>query len=171
MATPYVGEIRQWAGNFAPVGWAYCDGSLVKISDYDVLFNLIGTTYGGDGQQNFGLPNLQGRVPVHMGTNGEYNYALGNQGGSTQVTLTTNQLPQHTHVPVVAAASSADTPTGNVWATATGSAQPYGPPPAINGMNPASIGVAGSSQPHENMIPYQAITYIISLYGVYPSPY
>jgi len=168
MTTPYIGEIRQWAGNFAPLGWSFCDGSLKPIGEYDTLYNLIGTTYGGDGQQTFGLPNLQGKVPIHMGTNGNYNYALGNFGGATQVTLAINQLPQHTHAPATASAGGSDTPANNFWATTAGTQQPYGPPPGIQGMNQASIGPSGGNEAHDNMIPYQAITYIIALEGIYP---
>ncbi|MES2775757.1 MAG: tail fiber protein [Bacteroidota bacterium] len=164
MAEPFVGEIRQWAGNFAPVGWSLCDGSLLDISQYDVLFNLIGTTYGGDGQQTFSLPNLMGRVPVSQG-NG---YVLGQSGGSEQVTLIQQQLPAHTHVPLCNSTGSADTPGGNVWATAT-NAQAYGPAPGTAGMNAAAIASVGNNQPHENRIPFQAITYIIAYEGIYPS--
>src|ERR1051326_1475358 len=97
MSTPYIGEIRLFAGNFAPVGWLFCDGSTLPISQYDVLFNLIGTTYGGDGQNTFDLPDLRGRVPLHQGSNQASTYVLGEEGGVESVTLTTQQIPQHTH--------------------------------------------------------------------------
>src|ERR1700712_617047 len=97
MAQPYVGEIRMFAGNFAPAGWMFCEGQLLPISENETLFNLIGTTYGGDGQSTFGLPDLQGRAPMHQGNNGTSTYNVGQQGGITTVTLTTNQIPIHTH--------------------------------------------------------------------------
>lgn len=163
MAEPFIGEIRQWAGNFAPLGWAYCNGSIVAISENDALFSLIGTTYGGDGQQTFALPNLIGRVPISQG-NG---FVIGQAGGSEQVTLNQQQLPSHTHVPACNNAGTSDTPAGNVWATSS-NIQGYGTAPGAAAMNPASVGSTGGNQPHENRIPYQAITYIIAMEGIYP---
>lgn len=164
MSQPYVGEIRMFGGNFAPAGWALCNGQLMPIADNDVLFNLIGTTYGGDGQNTFGLPDFRGRVPVHMGSG----YTIGQLAGSETVTLTTQQIPVHTHVPQANSASQADTPNGNVWATASGTT-PYEVSPGNAQMNNSILQQTGGSQPHDNMIPYLVVNYIISLYGVYPS--
>ena len=167
MAQPYIGEIRMFGGNFAPVGWAFCSGQLLPISEYDTLFTLIGTTYGGDGQSTFALPNLQSRVPIHKGTNGGNTYTLGEMAGTEQETLTTNQIPAHTHTPLASNNGGSDTPTGNYWGT-TATGKCYGTPGAAVPMNAASIFPAGGSQPHDNMIPFLCINYIISLYGIFP---
>lgn len=164
MGQPFVGEIRMFGGNFAPAGWALCNGQLMPISENDVLFNLIGTTYGGDGQSTFGLPDFRGRVPVHMGNS----FQIGELSGTESVTLTTQQIPVHTHVPQANSASQADSPNGNVWAAASGTT-PYDVAPGNSTMNNASIQPAGGGQPHDNMIPYQVVNFIISLYGVYPT--
>jgi microcystin-dependent protein len=170
MGQPYVGEIRMFGGNFAPAGWMTCDGQLIAISENDTLFNLIGTTYGGDGQETFALPSLNGRVPVHMGQGTGQNYTIGELAGASTVTLTTNQIPIHSHY---AAASldnaAANTPNGNVTGH-VGAAQIYtAVPPSVN-MGGSSLQSSGGSQPHDNMQPYLAYTYIISMFGVYPSP-
>lgn len=173
--TPYIGEIRMFAGNFAPSGWAFCDGQLLSISENDVLFNLIGTTYGGDGQSTFALPDLRGRAPIHQG-NG---YAMGQQGGAEQVTLTTSQIPSHTHavilsLPVYAGAGNADTPIGNVPAVNVAHANEFNTA-SNNSMGTVDYAassattIAGGSLPHDNMKPYVAIHYIIALFGVFPS--
>ena len=165
MSSPFIGEIRMFAGNFAPVGWAFCDGSLIPISENDTLFNLIGTTYGGDGQNTFALPDLRSRVPVHVGPG----FVLGQTGGAETVTLTTSQIPAHSHVPVANTSGTAANPSGNVWA-GTSSLSPYAPAASINGqMNGAAIGPSGGSQPHDNMVPFVAINFILSLFGIYPS--
>lgn len=170
MSAPYVGEIRIFAGNFAPAGWAFCDGSLIAISENDTLFNLIGTTYGGDGQETFALPNLSSRMPLHMGQGlGFSNYVLGEMTGVESVTLNVNQIPAHTHVPTANSASSSDSPNGNVWASASVVA-PYGATPSTAQMNAAAVGGAGGSQPHENMHPFSVVNFIISLFGIFPSP-
>jgi microcystin-dependent protein len=169
MANPYVGEIRLFAGNFAPSGWMFCDGSILSISEYEVLFVLIGTTYGGDGQQTFALPDLRSRVPIHMGQGGGLsNHILGQNGGTETVTLTPSQIPAHTHV---ANANSnhgiAATPTNNLWAGAADFSQ-YAT--STNGnMWPGAVGLAGGGQPHDNMPPYLSINFIISLFGIFPS--
>lgn len=166
MGQPYVGEIRLFAGNFAPSGWNFCDGSLLSISEYSTIFNLIGTTYGGDGQTTFAVPDLRGRVPLHVGGG----YVIGQLGGEQTVTVTTNQIPAHTHVPLAASGGSnnpSDSPTNNYWSEWTGG-QYASTAPSVN-MDPSAIGQAGGSQPHDNMVPYVAISYIISLFGVYPS--
>jgi microcystin-dependent protein len=164
MSDPYIGEIRMFGGNFAPNGWLLCQGQLVSISDYDTLFNLIGTTYGGDGQQTFGLPNLASRIPVHMGSG----FVLGQAAGVETVTLNTNQLPVHTHQPVGAAIATSPSPNNAYWASYANmqySDQPPNAPMALNALSPS-----GGNQPHENMSPYLAINFIISMYGIYPSP-
>jgi len=171
MGEPFVGEIRMFAGTFNPAGWAMCDGALVPISENDVLFNLIGTTYGGDGQETFALPNLQGRVPVHQGTGGGSTFVIGEAAGVESVTLNTNQIPIHTH-PLLCAASGG-TPNSNpkdgYWAPAD--INMYGPTAAVQMGNPAiTSGPAGGSQPHTNFMPYLCINFIISLYGLYPQP-
>lgn len=168
MSQPYVGEIRLFAGNFAPSGWADCNGALLPISEYETLFNLIGTTYGGDGQTNFALPNLQSRVPVHQGTFG-VGYIIGQAGGVENVTLTLQQLPQHTHALIgTAQAATSTNPAGNLLA-APGSGELYIADTPTVSLNGASVGAAGSSQPHDNLMPYLCIRYIISLFGIFPS--
>jgi microcystin-dependent protein len=168
MGQPYIGEIRMFAGNFAPVGWAFCQGQLLPISEYDTLFNLIGTTYGGDGQSTFALPNLASRVPMHTGASAGSNYVIGQLAGEEQVTLTVNQIPAHSHVPQAnSGAGSQTSPANNVWAGST--SLPYSGNAPTAGMAPQAIGLDGGSQPHDNMIPFVAINFIISLFGVYPT--
>lgn len=153
-----------FAGSFAPAGWAFCDGSLIAISDNDTLFNLIGTTYGGDGQSTFALPNLQSRVPLHVG-NG---FNLADAAGVEQVTITTQQLPVHTHPFVETTATPNSTnPQGGILAQPTAAIFNAGTNPV--GMAPSAIGVAGGNQPHDNMQPYLCISFIISLFGIFPS--
>ncbi|HLJ50888.1 MAG TPA: tail fiber protein [Bryobacteraceae bacterium] len=167
MSSPYVGEIRMFAGNFAPVGWALCQGQTIPISENDVLFNLIGTTYGGDGQETFKLPDLQSRVPVHQDFS---SFVIGQSGGAESVTLTTSQIPAHSHVPLAFVNSqggNSSNPSGSFWSQSSldnfsSSA------PSVN-MDPAAIGSAGGSQPHDNMIPFLVINFIISLFGVFPT--
>jgi microcystin-dependent protein len=168
MSQPFVGEIRMFGGSFAPAGWAFCDGQLLPISENDALFTLIGTTYGGDGQETFALPNLQSRIPIHAGQgSGTSPYQLGESGGVEQVTLTTNQIPIHTHPPLASTTGGSDTPNNNFWAdSALG--KPYtAAPPAVL-MNTQTITPTGGSQPHDNMLPYLCVTYIISLFGEFP---
>ena len=168
MSQPYVGEIRMFGGNFAPAGWMFCSGQLLPISENDTLFNLIGTTYGGDGQQTFALPNLQSRIPVHAGTNAGQTFQLGEMAGSETVTLTTSQIPSHSHPPLCQTGNGNQGPGGGVWATA-GQAIYSNAAPSVP-MNPAAVGLTGGSQPHDNMTPFLCISFIISLYGVYPPP-
>jgi len=164
MSSPYIGEIRMFAGNFAPVGWSFCNGAIMAISENETLFNLIGTTYGGDGQSTFALPNLQSRVPVHAGTN----YVLAQTGGVEAVTLTVSQIPAHTHAALASAnAANANTPAGNVPANWTGSQ--FSDQATNTTLNPAAVASAGGSQPHDNMLPFLGINFIISLFGVFPS--
>jgi microcystin-dependent protein len=166
MAQPYVGEIRIFAGNFAPAGWMFCEGQLLPISENETLFQLIGTTYGGDGESTFALPDLQGRLPMHQG-NG---FILAETGGAEAVTVTVAQTPAHTH-PLVATtdAGSAASPSGNVLA-ASGSSNIYRPAPAAAPMTATGVGSSGSSQPHTNFQPYLCVDFIISLFGIFPSP-
>jgi microcystin-dependent protein len=156
-----------FGGNFAPAGWAFCDGQLIAISQNDALFTLIGTTYGGDGQETFALPNLQSRIPLHQG-NG---HIIGEMGGVESVTLTVNQIPSHTHTPVCSGnPGDQQSPQNHIWANAaTGinlytSIQPFGAT-----FNTNAIGATGGSQPHENMSPFLVISFIISLFGIFPS--
>ena len=171
MAQPYVGEIRMFAGNFNPAGWMFCDGSLLAISENETLFQLIGTTYGGDGQSTFGLPDLRGRIPVHQGQGpGLSNYTLAQNGGVESVTLTQNQMPIHNHTPLASNTGASDNPANSFWANST-TGKPYSAAPPTVLMNAATMGPAvGGSQPHDNMIPYLCVNYIISLFGIFPSP-
>lgn len=164
MADPYIGEIRIFAGNFAPVGWAFCNGQLMAIAENDALFSLIGTTYGGDGQQTFALPNLQSRIPYHEG-NG---FAIGQDGGAEIVTLTSSQIPAHNHVPQAGESGSFNFPKDNLWAAWPGG-QYSDQINNLQTMSPQALSVAGGSQPHDNMLPYLAVNFIICLFGIYPS--
>jgi microcystin-dependent protein len=166
MAQPYVGELRIFAGNFAPAGWMFCEGQLLPISENETLFQLIGTTYGGDGQSTFGLPDLRGRLPIHQG-NG---FVLAETGGAEEITLTTAQMSTHTHAFLAntAAGTSANV-QGNVPATSS-AVQIYREGAANQNMNPVAIGPVGGSQPHTNFQPYLCIDFIISLFGIFPSP-
>jgi microcystin-dependent protein len=170
MSDPYVGEIRMFGGNFAPAGWMFCSGQLLPISEYETLFNLIGTTYGGDGQSTFNLPNLGGRVPVHQGTDSfGISYVLGANGGAENVILTVNQIAAHTHALLVSGdQGDQNTPGGNE-AAAGGSAQVYRPGTATSALNAAVVTTDGLSQPHSNFQPYLCVSFIISLFGIYPS--
>jgi microcystin-dependent protein len=173
MAQPFVGEIRMFAGNFPPVGWMFCEGQLLPISENDVLFQLIGTMYGGDGESTFGLPNLQSRIPMHFGTGPDgVNYQQAEAAGVESVTLTINQIPQHTHPLMV----STDPGTGtNPAGAVAGALSPVSvykanvTPPNVP-MNASSVTPVGGSQPHDNMQPFLCINHIISLFGLYPSP-
>lgn len=173
-AQPYVGEIRMFAGNFAPAGWMTCQGQILPISEYETLFNLIGTTYGGDGEQTFALPNLQGRAPIHMGNAlSGTTYIIGQSGGVETVTLSMQQMPGHSF-------GQGSSNVGTIAAPQPG----VGPAKAVldrqdiniysdttTGKTTANVPYIGGSQPHENMQPYLAINYIISLYGIFPQQY
>jgi microcystin-dependent protein len=166
---PYVGEIRIFAGNFAPAGWMFCEGQTLPISENEVLFQLIGTTYGGDGQETFNLPDLRGRLPLHMGT-GSFGvtYQIGEMAGVESVTLTTQQIPIHNHAPLaVSGSGNQTTPQNGVWAGAATSLYTANSPSLP--MNATLGGISGGSQPHENMMPYLCVGFIISLFGVFPS--
>ena len=173
MTTPFIGQVRMFGGNFAPVGHVLCDGRLLPISEYETLYTLIGTMYGGDGVQTFGVPDLRGRAPVHMGNGrGGSQYVQGQMAGTETVTLLPQQMPAHSH-PFTANTTAASTPNplGNIPA-APAALQLYDTTtpvvPAIP-MSPAAIGLSGGNQPHENMQPFVAVTFIIATYGVFPS--
>jgi microcystin-dependent protein len=166
MAQPYIGEIRMFGGSFAPAGWMFCAGQTLPIAEYETLFQLIGTTYGGDGQENFQLPDLQGRLPMHQGTT----HGLAEKAGTETVTLTTQQIPNHTH-PLVAstAAGSQNSPANNVLAGSPTIDMYRETSPGVP-LVPSAVGPAGGSQPHNNLQPYLTISFIISLFGLFPSP-
>jgi microcystin-dependent protein len=171
MGQPYVGEIRMFAGNFAPAGWALCQGQTMAIAENDTLFQLIGTTYGGDGQETFNLPDLQSRMPIHMGTAPSgTTYQIGEAAGVETVTLTTQQIPNHTHAMMASQDNGTQSnPGGNVVAQDPSVKLYRVMAPSAN-LNASAVGPAGGSQPHDNMQPFLVINFIISLYGVYPSP-
>jgi len=178
MGQPYVGEIRMFAGNFAPAGWMLCQGQLLPISEYDTLFNLIGTTYGGDGQSTFALPDLQSRIPIHQGQgSGLSNYTLAQNGGVESVTLTVQQIPAHTH-PAIADGNTATggDPTNTYFAAAASDTvytvpnAPGNPAaPVFRTLNAGTLPSQGGSQPHSNIQPIVVLNFIISLFGIFPS--
>lgn len=166
MAQPYVGEIRMFAGNFPPAGWYFCEGQLLPISENETLFQLIGTTYGGDGQSTFALPDLRGRIPIHQG-NG---FILAETGGAEEITLTVNQISAHSH-PALASTDSGNASAGGEYLASGQDNQFYAPgvvPDII--ATSQSISGTGGSQPHTNFMPYLCVDYIISLFGIFPSP-
>lgn len=170
MGQPHIGEIRMFGGSFAPAGWAFCNGQTMPISENEALFTLIGTTYGGDGQETFNLPNLQGRVPIHMGTGPSgTTFQLGEMAGVENVTLTVQQIPVHNH-PLLASADAASTlnPAGNVIGTPLTATPFFAATPNLS-LAPQAISSVGGSQPHENVQPYLCVSFIISLFGVFPS--
>jgi microcystin-dependent protein len=170
MPQPYVGEIRMFGGNFPPNGWMFCEGQPLPISENEVLFQLIGTTYGGDGEETFNLPNLASRVPIHMGTGPDgTTYQIGEMAGTEQETLTVQQIPNHTH-PLTASGDNGNesNPGGAVVSNGQG-ATPYMEGFAANNMNAQAIAPVGGSQPHENTQPFLCINFIISLFGIFPS--
>lgn len=166
MAQPYVGEIRMFAGNFAPAGWMFCEGQLLPISENETLFQLIGTTYGGDGQSTFALPDLRGRIPIHQG-NG---FILAETGGAEEITLTVSQIPAHSH-PELASTGvpQSSNPQSNVLSKPVGNIY-NGLNTNLVNMNPQAVGSVGGSQPHTNFQPYLCVDFIISLFGIFPSP-
>ncbi len=170
MSSPYVGEIRMFAGNFPPVGWAFCDGSLMAISENETLFNLIGTTYGGDGQTTFALPDLRGRLPLHFGTGPSgTTYQLAQTGGAEQVTLTQQQIPSHSHaVNVSGNAAAGNNPVGNVPGAGT-TISLYKAAAPNTALAAQAVGAAGGGQPHGNFQPYLCVNFIISLFGIFPT--
>jgi microcystin-dependent protein len=166
MGSPFVGEIRLVGFNFAPQGWAFCNGAILPISQNDVLFSLIGTTYGGDGQSTFALPDLKGRVPIHQGAG----FVVGERSGVENITLLNSQMPVHNHLVMAAAGvGNQASPAGGTFAASV-ARQYSGPPAALTTtMAPASVASSGGNQPHDNMLPFLAVNYIISLFGIYPS--
>jgi microcystin-dependent protein len=170
MGEPYVGEIRMFAGNFAPNGWMFCEGASLPIAENEVLFQLIGTTYGGDGEETFNLPNLASRVPIHFGTGPDgTTYQIGEMAGTEQETLTTQQMTAHTH-PLTASGDTGDqiNPQGHLTSNSQGALLYIEDAPTVS-MNAQAITPAGGSQPHENTQPFLCINFIISLFGVFPS--
>jgi len=166
MSQPYVGEIRMFAGNFAPAGWMFCEGQLLPISEYETLFNLIGTTYGGDGQSTFALPDLRGRVPLHQG-NG---FILAETGGAESITLTVNQIPSHTHTLVASTTPGTQNSPANLVPASSPSVTLFTADVTDANLNPSAISPTGGSQPHDNFQPYLCLDFIISLFGIFPSP-
>jgi microcystin-dependent protein len=167
MAQPYVGEIRMFAGNFAPAGWMFCEGQELPISENETLFQLIGTTYGGDGQETFDLPDLRGRIPVHVGNP----FNLAETGGVETVTLTVQQITAHSHAMLgTNNFASTASPKGEAPAAASvGNVDAYGTDQPLSPVSSSSVGTAGGSQPHDNFQPYLCIDFIISLFGIFPS--
>ncbi len=170
MGEPFVGEIRMFAGNFPPNGWAFCEGQTMPISENEVLFQLIGTTYGGDGEETFNLPNLASRVPMHMGTGPDGNtYQIGEMGGVESVTLSVQQIPIHNHAVICSLdPGDATQPAGNVPAQ-NASVTLYRAQDGNQAMSTNAVSPVGGSQPHENLQPYLCINFILSLFGVFPS--
>src|SRR5882724_8889790 len=167
MAQPYVGEIRMFAGNFAPAGWMFCEGQLLPISENETLFNLIGTTYGGDGQSTFALPDLRGRIPLHQG-NG---FTLAETGGVETVTLTVTQIPAHSHAFLCTTnPANSNSPGNQVPAlTQASTITPYGQDNPLVSLAPSALSSVGGSQPHTNFQPYLCVNFILSLFGIFPS--
>jgi microcystin-dependent protein len=166
VAQPYVGEIRIFAGNFAPADWMFCEGQLLPISENDTLFQLIGTTYGGDGVSTFALPDLRGRIPIHQG-NG---FVLAETGGVEEVTLTANQIPVHSHSLLASSGpGNANSPAGNATGESAAVKIYVAEQPTAN-LSPSALAPVGGSQPHSNFQPYLCLNFIISLFGIFPSP-
>jgi microcystin-dependent protein len=167
---PYVGEIRMFAGNFPPNGWAFCEGQSMPISENDVLFTLIGTTYGGDGQETFNLPNLASRVPIHMGTGPDgTTYQIGEMAGTEQETLSTQQIPNHAHAFTCSTAAGGQNNPGSQIVAASPSVKLFLEDDPDATLAATSVQPAGGSQPHENTQPFLCINFIISLFGVFPT--
>lgn len=171
MSDPYIGEIRMFGGSFAPAGWAMCQGQLMPISQNDALFTLIGTTYGGDGQETFGLPDLQGRMPIHAGQGPgiSQSYQLGEKAGVESVTLSTQQIPIHNHAFLCAGDFAQDAQPQNAFFAQINTGSLYiGPADPMQNMNAGMASIVGGSQPHDNMMPYLTVTFILSLFGIFP---
>src|SRR5437660_11239859 len=170
MGEPFVGEIRMFGGSFAPAGWAMCQGQSMAISENDVLFTLIGTTYGGDGQETFNLPDLQGRAPMHMGTaKSGTTYTIGEQAGVESVTLTTQSTPIHSHALIASTNPATSTVATDSVTASTNQLKIYTEGAASKQFAPNDLSIVGGSQPHENMQPYLVLSFIISLFGVFPT--
>ncbi len=170
MGQPYIGEIRLFGGNFAPAGWAFCMGQLIPISENDTLFALIGTTYGGDGLETFALPNLAGRVPIHFGTRpGGSTYIVGQMAGTEQVTLNSQQIPIHTHGLLASINTAGGVGPQSSVVGQSDSLTMFRPGTPSAAMSTASLSATGGSQPHENMQPYLGLSFIIALFGIFPT--
>ena len=173
MSEPFVGEIRMFAGNFAPRGWAFCDGQLLAVSQNDALFSLLGTIYGGDGRTTFGLPDMRGRIPIHAGSGpGLSARRLGSKGGAESVTLTTNELPSHTHsVRASDATGTARTPVNNYFAEESGANVYHAAPlsSSVVNLDASSMTSTGGSRSHTNLMPAICVNFIVALFGIYPS--
>ena len=166
---PYIGEIFIFAGNFAPLGYAMCDGAFMAISQNEALFVLIGTTYGGDGEETFALPDLRGRVPIHQGTGNGVSYLIGETGGVEDVTLIQNQMPVHTHAARGALIANQVTPENGYWSTdPLGNTAAYSTQPSNANMAANALDPVGGSQPHGNVQPSLGLNYIIALEGIFP---
>ncbi len=171
MSEPFVGEIRMFAGNFAPRGWAFCDGQLLAVSQNDALFSLLGTIYGGDGRTTFGLPDLRGRIPIHAGHGpGLSERRLGAKSGAETVTLTVNQMPSHTHTMQASTGAATETsPANNVTASDLAADLYFTAPPAVDAMALSAISHVGGSRSHTNLMPFLCVHFIVALFGIYPS--
>jgi microcystin-dependent protein len=168
---PFVGEIRLFAGNFAPQNWHFCDGTLLAISEFDTLYALLGTTYGGDGQTTFALPDLRGRVPMHFGqlSGDGTNFTQGQRAGEEQVTLTLSQIPLHNHSLLASTDAAPDaTPVGNVPGATSGTSIYKVASPTL-ALGPAAVANAGGNQPHDNVQPFVCVGFIMSLFGIFPT--
>ena len=165
MALPYVGEIRIFAGNFAPAGWMFCEGQVLPISENETLFNLIGTTYGGDGESTFALPDLRGRLPLHMGGG----FTLAETGGVETVTITTQQIPAHSHAMLASTGPGTQNDPTNAVTAGSPSVTLYEADVTDANMAASAVGSTGGSQPHENFQPYLCLSFIISLFGIFPT--
>ena len=169
MGQPFIGEIRLFGGNFAPAGWAFCNGATLPINNNEALFALIGTTYGGDGEETFRLPDLQGRFPIHQGTSpvSGTTYMMGEFAGSEQVTLSVQQIPAHSHAATASSnKGNSGTPTNSLWGKP--STAMYAAAAAQTNMAATAIGPSGGNQPHENMMPFLCVSFIIALTGIFP---
>ena len=171
MSEPFLGEIRMFAGNFAPRGWAFCDGQLLAVSSNDALFSLFGTIYGGDGRTTFGLPDLRGRVPIHQGSGpGLSPRNIGAKGGAEAVTVTAAQVPVHSHDNQVSSVAGGSTNPDGEFIAASPGVRVYRPAPPNTTLNAGSVGNdAGGGQPHGNIQPIQVVNFIVALVGTYPS--
>src|SRR6266550_3216493 len=170
MSEPFIGELRMFGGNFAPAGWAFAQGQLMPISQNDALFNLYGTTYGGDGQETFAVPDLQGRLPMHQGTGPRgITYTIGEKGGVESVTLTTNQIPIHSHALVASQAIAQNSqPTDSIVAQSA-TVQLFITDVASSSLDSQMVQAVGGSQPHDNLQPYLCVSFIVSLFGLFPN--
>ena len=170
MSTPFLGEIRMFGGNFAPAGWAFCEGQILLTADYPALFDVIGSTYGGDGNTTFALPDLRGRLPIHVGTGGGSSYLQAQIGGVETVTLTVQQIPAHSH-PFQATTNTADSnsPNNNLLAQSPVILEYFASAPTSL-FSAQAVGSTGGSQPHNNFQPYQCVSFIIALFGISPLP-